>query len=123
MKGAKVDTVGCMTLINLNINFDTDKSVIKDSYNSRIAEFAKMMKANPKLKASIEAHTDSVGSNAYNQKLSERRAASTVKALTDLGVDSTKIKAVGFGETRPVASNETVEGRAENRRVEAVMVK
>ena len=123
MKGAKVDTVGCMTLINLNINFDTDKSVIKDSYNSRIAEFAKMMKANPKLKASIEAHTDSVGSNAYNQKLSERRAASTVKALTDLGVDSTKIKAVGFGETRPVASNETVEGRAENRRVEAVMIK
>ncbi|MDD3009063.1 MAG: OmpA family protein [Arcobacter sp.] len=123
MKGAKVDTVGCMTLINLNINFDTDKSVIKDSYNSRIAEFAKMMKANPKLKASIEAHTDSVGSNAYNQKLSERRAASTVKALTDLGVDSTKIKAVGFGETKPVASNETVEGRAENRRVEAVMVK
>ena len=123
MKGAKVDTVGCMTLINLNINFDTDKSVIKDSYNSRIAEFAKMMKANPKLKASIEAHTDSVGTDAYNQKLSERRAASTVKALTDLGVDSTKIKAVGFGETRPVASNETVEGRAENRRVEAVMVK
>ncbi|BAK72497.1 MAG: OmpA family protein [Arcobacter sp.] len=123
MKGAKVDAVGCMTLINLNINFDTDKSVIKDSYNSRVAEFAKMMKANPKLKASIEAHTDSVGSNAYNQKLSERRAASTVKALTDLGVDSTKIKAVGYGETRPVATNATVEGRAENRRVEAVMVK
>jgi len=83
MARAKVDAVGCMTLINLNINFDTDKSVIKDSYNSRVAEFAKMMKANPKLKASIEAHTDSVGSNAYNQKLSERRAASTVKALTD----------------------------------------
>ena len=81
------------------------------------------MKTNPKLKASIEAHTDSVGSDAYNQKLSERRAASTVKALTDLGVDSSRIKAVGFGETRPVASNETAEGRAENRRVEAVMVK
>ena len=123
MKGAKVDTVGCMTLINLNINFDTDKAIIKDSYNSRIAEFAKMMKANPKLKASIEAHTDSVGTDAYNQKLSERRAASAVKALTDLGVDNTRIKAVGYGETKPVATNATVEGRAENRRVEAVMVK
>ena len=51
------------------------------------------------------------------------KGTATNKALTDLGVDSTKIKAVGFGETRPVASNETVEGRAENRRVEAVMVK
>ena len=123
MSKAKVDSVGCMTLINLNINFDTNKSDIKDSYNSRIADFAKMMKANPKLKASIEAHTDSVGSDAYNQKLSERRATSAVKALTDLGVETTRIKAIGYGETKPTASNETVEGRAENRRVEAVMAK
>ena len=123
MAKAKVDSVGCMTLVNLNINFDTNKSDIKDSYNSRIADFAKMMKANPKLKASIEAHTDSVGSDAYNQKLSERRATSAVKALTDLGVETTRIKAIGYGETKPTASNETVEGRAENRRVEAVMAK
>ncbi|MBP7741929.1 MAG: OmpA family protein [Aliarcobacter sp.] len=123
MKGAKVDTVGCMTLINLNINFDTDKSVIKDSYNSRIAEFAKLMNGNPKLKATIEAHTDSVGSDAYNQKLSERRATSAVNALKALKVDPARIKAIGYGETKPTASNATVEGRAENRRVEAVMSK
>ena len=123
MKGAKVDSVGCMTLINLNINFDTNKSDIKDSYNSRIAEFAKMMNANPKLKATIGAHTDSVGSDAYNQKLSERRAASTVNALKALKVDAARIKAVGYGETKPTASNATAEGRAENRRVEAVMNK
>ncbi len=123
MKGAKVDTVGCMTLINLNINFDTDKSVIKDSYNSRIAEFAKLMNGNPKLKATIEAHTDSVGSDAYNQKLSERRANSAVNALKALKVDPARIKAIGYGETKPTASNATVEGRAENRRVEAVMSK
>lgn len=123
MKGSKIDTVGCMTLVNLNINFDTNKSDIKDSYNSRIAEFAKMMNANPKLKATIGAHTDSVGSDAYNQKLSERRAASTVEALKALKVDASKIKAVGYGETKPVASNDTVEGRAENRRVEATMSK
>jgi OmpA-OmpF porin, OOP family len=123
MKGSKVDTVGCMTLVNLNINFDTNKSDIKDSYNSRVAEFAKMMNANPKLKATIGAHTDSVGSDAYNQKLSERRAAAAVNALKALKVDASRIKAVGYGETKPVASNDTVEGRAENRRVEAVMSK
>ena len=123
MAKSKVDSVGCMTLVNLNINFDTNKSNIKDSYNTRIVEFANMLKANPKLKATIEAHTDSVGSDAYNQKLSERRAASTVEALKALKVDASKIKAVGYGETKPVASNDTVEGRAENRRVEAVMSK
>lgn len=123
MAKAKVDSVGCMTLVNLNINFDTNSSVIKDSYNSRIVEFANMMKANPKLKATIGAHTDSVGSDAYNQKLSERRAASTVEALKALKVDPSKITAVGYGETKPVATNATVEGKAQNRRVEAVMAK
>lgn len=123
MAKSKVDSVGCMTLVNLNINFDTNKSNIKDSYNTRIVEFANMLKANPKLKATIGAHTDSVGSDAYNQKLSERRAASTVEALKALKVDASKIKAVGYGETKPVASNDTVEGKAENRRVEAVMSK
>ena len=123
MAKAKVDSVGCMTLVNLNINFDTNSSVIKDSYNSRIVEFANMMKANPKLKATIGAHTDSVGSDAYNQKLSERRAASTVEALKALKVDPSKITAVGYGETKPVATNATVEGKAQNRRVEAVMNK
>ena len=123
MAKAKVDSVGCMTLVNLNINFDTNSSVIKDSYNSRIVEFANMMKANPKLKATIGAHTDSVGSDAYNQKLSERRAASTVEALKALKVDPSKITAVGYGETKPVATNATAEGKAQNRRVEAVMAK
>ena len=123
MAKAKVDSVGCMTLVNLNINFDTNSSVIKDSYNTRIVEFANMMKANPKLKATIGAHTDSVGSDAYNQKLSERRAASTVEALKALKVDPSKITAVGYGESKPVATNATAEGKAQNRRVEAVMVK
>lgn len=121
MAGAKVDSVGCMTLVNLDINFDTNSSVIKGAYNPKIAEFASMLRENPKLSATIEAHTDSVGSNAYNQKLSERRAASTVEALKLLKVDPAKIKAVGYGETKPVASNDTAEGRAENRRVNAVL--
>jgi OOP family OmpA-OmpF porin len=123
MKGAKVDSVGCMTLVNLNINFDHDSSVIKDSYNTRLAEFATVMKSNPKLKATIGAHTDSDGTDAYNQKLSERRAVSTVNALKTLGVEADRIKAVGYGESKPVATNTTAEGKAQNRRVEAVMAK
>lgn len=123
MVGASVDNTGCMTLVNLNINFDTDSAVIKDSYNSRIVEFANMMKNNTNLKATIEAHTDSVGSNKYNQKLSERRATSTVEALKALDVDSSRLTAIGYGETKPVATNKTAEGRAENRRVTAVINK
>ena len=123
MRGSKVDTVGCMTLVNLNVNFDTNKSEIKDIYGTRIHDFAKVMNTDKKLKADIEGHTDAVGSVQYNQKLSERRAASVVKALTDLGVEKSRLKAVGYGESKPIASNETVEGRAENRRVHAVMTK
>ncbi|WP_368029475.1 OmpA family protein [Arcobacter sp. s6] len=121
MAGAKVDSVGCMTLVNLDINFDTNSAVIKNTYNPKIAEFASMLRENPKLSATIEAHTDSDGSNAYNQKLSEKRAASTVEALKALKVDPAKIKSVGYGETKPVASNATAEGKAENRRVNAVL--
>jgi len=123
IKGAEVDMDGCMTLVNLNINFDTDSAVIKPTYDSKLEAFANMMKTNTKLKATIEAHTDSVGSDAYNQKLSERRAASTIKALKALDVDTSRLKSVGYGETKPVASNMTKEGRAQNRRVTAVVNK
>ena len=123
ISGAKVDSVGCMTLVNLNINFDTNSAVIKSSYDSRLEAFAKMMKTDTRLKATIEAHTDSVGSNAYNQKLSEKRAKSTIEALKALDVDTSRLTAVGYGETKPVASNATAEGRAENRRVTAVVNK
>ncbi|WP_122893389.1 OmpA family protein [Arcobacter peruensis] len=123
ISGAKVDTVGCMTLVNLNINFDTNSAVVKDQYNQRIANFANAMKNNTKLKATIEAHTDSVGSAKYNQKLSEKRAASTVEVLKSLNIDASRLTAVGYGETKPAVSNMTKEGRAQNRRVHAVITK
>jgi len=121
--GAKVDTVGCMTLVNLNINFDTNSAVIKDSYNSKIVNFANMMKNNSKLKATIEAHTDSIGSAKYNENLSKKRASSTVEILKSLNVEASRLTAVGYGETKPVASNMNKEGRAQNRRVQAVITK
>jgi len=123
ISGAEVDTIGCMTLVNLNINFDTNSAVIKKDYHQRIVNFANAMKNNTKLKARIEAHTDSVGTSKYNQSLSEKRAASTVEVLKSLNIDSSRLTAIGYGETKPVASNKTKEGKAQNRRVEAVIIK
>ena len=123
ISGAKVDTVGCMTLVNLNINFDTNSAVIKEDYKARIVNFANVMNNNTKLKATIEAHTDSIGSAKYNQALSAKRAASTVEVLKSLNVDASRLKAVGYGETKPAASNMNKEGRALNRRVHAVITK
>lgn len=117
-KGDIVDETGCSLKVNLNINFETDSAVINNSYQSKIKKFADFMKAFPSVKGKIEAHTDWVGSDAYNQKLSERRAASTVKALEAYGVESSRLSSQGFGESKPKATNSTKEGRAENRRVE-----
>lgn len=123
MNEAQVDKDGCIELVDLKINFDFDSSAIKDEYTSKIVEFANVMKKNTKLKATIEAHTDYIGSEEYNQKLSERRAASAVEALKKLDIDTSRLKAVGYGETKPIATNKTAEGRAQNRRVNAVIDK
>ena len=76
------------------------------------------LKADPELQVIVEGHTDSVGNDEYNQKLSGKRAGSVWKYLVSAGIDSTRIQAKGFGESQPVASNDTAEGRAKNRRVE-----
>ncbi len=117
--GAKVDVNGCAVLVDLKINFDTNSAVVKPQYDNKVKAFANYMKDNKTVKATIEAHTDSRASDAYNQKLSERRAASTVQALENLQVDISRLKAKGYGESQPIASNETEEGRAANRRVQA----
>lgn len=118
---AVVDVHGCDNVIDLNLQFDTDSAKVKNQYNSNLSDFALYLKKRPKLNATIEAHTDSVGSKKYNQKLSEKRAASTIKALKELNVDTNRLKAVGYGETKPAVSNKTKEGRTTNRRVEAVI--
>ena len=115
--GAEVDNVGCMTIVDLKINFESDSAVIKDDYNSRIVNFANAMKNNTKLKATIEAHTDSTASKKYNQELSEKRAQSTIEALKKLNIAPSRLSAIGYGETQPISTNTTKEGRAENRRV------
>ncbi|NVJ53195.1 MAG: OmpA family protein [Campylobacteraceae bacterium] len=117
-KGDIVDQNGCSLKVNLNINFDFDSARINNEYDSKIKKFANFMKKFPSVKGKIEAHTDSIGTKEYNQDLSERRAASTVKALEAQGIDKSRFNSTGYGETQPKATNETAEGRAENRRVE-----
>lgn len=108
--------------ITLNVQFDTNKADIKEKYNDDIKRVADFMKEFPDTTAEIGGHTDNVGSAEYNQKLSEKRANSVRQYLIDkFGIDGSRLTAVGYGLTKPVASNDTVEGKQQNRRVEAVM--
>ncbi len=115
--GVKVNKDGCVVTVKLRINFAFDSARIKGSYNNDLEKFATMLKERPNLTALIEGHTDSVGTEGYNQGLSERRAASAVRALENLGVNSSRLNSVGYGESQPIASNKTRKGRAKNRRV------
>ena len=81
----------------------------------------KTLKDNPDTKVVIEGHTDSIGGDAYNKKLSERRAEAVKRYLVRQGIDAGRIRTVGHGKTKPVADNGTEEGRAKNRRAEVVV--
>jgi OOP family OmpA-OmpF porin len=120
-KGLKVDDKGCFHSANLNINFDTAKAVIKKAYMPKIAAFAKFMNENEAVNVTIEGHTDNAGNVKYNQKLSEKRANAVRDMLIkEYKVSANRIKAVGYGSAKPIASNATKAGRAENRRIMVV---
>ena len=99
------------------IQFETAKAVIKPESFPILDNVVNIMQENEEFFLKIEGHTDSQGADDANQILSDNRAASTLKYLTDKGVDPSRLKAYGFGETQPVADNETAAGRAKNRRV------
>jgi OOP family OmpA-OmpF porin len=120
-KGYVVDEKGCFKSLNLLVNFGFDSNKIQDEDKSRIAEFAEFLKENP-VNVEIQGHTDSTGPAAYNQKLSEERAKIVGKALVDKGVAADSITTKGYGESKPAVSNDTKEGRAQNRRIEAFAV-
>ena len=105
----------------LNVEFDFDKSTIKKGYYKDIDDLVKVMKDYPDLNVVIEGHTDSVGTAAYNKKLSQRRAEAIKKYMVESGIDANRLKAQGFGMDKPIASNKTKEGRQQNRRVEAAV--
>jgi OOP family OmpA-OmpF porin len=122
LKGVKVDERGCAKTFKLNINFGHDSDVIPTQKRDDIEKLAKFLKDNPYYNMTIVGHTDSQGSDVYNLKLSKKRANSLKSALIDMGIDSKRITASGVGETSPIASNKTEEGRKENRRLELTFI-
>jgi len=106
--------------MKLNIEYDTDKAVIKPAYFPEVEKVANVMKKYPQIKGTIEGHTDSVGGAKYNLKLSQKRAESVVKMLVyKYGIDKSRLTAKGYGLTKPIADNKTAAGRQKNRRTMA----
>jgi outer membrane protein OmpA-like peptidoglycan-associated protein len=109
-------------IVNMSdVLFDTGKYSLKQSTQVSLAKVAGILLAYPGLKVQVEGYTDSVGSDEFNQKLSENRAASVKDFLVAQGVSPSNIASQGFGKTNPVAENSTAEGRAQNRRVNLVV--
>lgn len=126
--GAKVDERGCYIIvqdkkrIRVNINFEYDSSKIDGSFASNVKEVADFMSAHPLTRVVFEGHTDSDGPKAYNVDLSQRRATAAAKMLVaDYGIAASRVTAVGFGESKPLAKNESQSNKRLNRRVVAVI--
>jgi OOP family OmpA-OmpF porin len=100
------------------IYFDTDKATLKSESEATLNQVLSMLKGKPTLRIEIGGHTDSQAADGYNLDLSKRRAQTVMKWLTDKGIAASRLTAKGFGESSPVADNETAAGRALNRRVE-----
>jgi outer membrane protein OmpA-like peptidoglycan-associated protein len=105
-----------------NITFDTNRADIKPQFGPVLDQVARSIRQYPGTLVQIEGHTDATGSAAYNQTLSENRAASVRSYLVQRGVEANRLIAVGYGMTRPIADNATAAGRAQNRRVEILIV-
>ncbi len=122
--GAKVTAIGIQVDLPADVLFDFDKSDIRSDAAQALSKLAIIIRAQPKGPVHLEGHTDSIGDNAYNQKLSERRAGSVRNWLIEKeGIDLSRLITKGWGETRPVASNDTEANRQRNRRLQAVIKK
>jgi outer membrane protein OmpA-like peptidoglycan-associated protein len=109
-------------IVNMSdVLFDTGKYSLRPLAREKLAKVAGIVSGHPGLRLAVEGHTDSVGGDEYNQQLSEERGGAVRDYLIEEGMPGTSVTAKGFGKTQPVASNETVEGRQQNRRVELVI--
>ena len=122
--GAKETDLEVHVELPADVLFDFDKAEIRADAASALGNVATIIRAYPSGSAALEGHTDAKGDDAYNQRLSERRAESVRRWLADKErIDAGKLSARGWGERRPVASNDTDQGRQKNRRVEVVIRK
>lgn len=120
----KEEKRGLVVNLASSVLFNSGKSDLKPASYPVMNEVVKLMQDYPENKILIEGHTDSYGSNAYNKKLSEKRAQAVVNILVSkYAVDSKRLKAVGYGEEKPLADNKTAAGREQNRRVEIIILK
>lgn len=123
-KSAEVERVGESILVTFDsgIMFDVDSYALKASTKANLDKMAETMKEYNKTEIIVMGHTDATGSDEHNQKLSENRAASVSRFLQQNGVTAKRVTTKGFGEQKPVASNNTASGREQNRRVEIAIV-
>ena len=121
-QGFKVDAEGCPLTATLEAHFPTDEYAVSDDIVDELRNFAQFLKENPGYNVILSGHTDSSGNEEKNKILSQNRANSIRDALIELGIESDRLMAVGKASTEPVASNETVEGRAQNRRTEVELI-
>lgn len=120
----KISAISEETTVALNnVFFDFDKSVLKPESFPELNRVIKLMQDKPDMTIEVAGHTDATGPDAYNLQLSRRRAEAVSRYLKDNGVRSERLTVVYFGKTKPVESNETVEGRSKNRRVEFKILK
>jgi outer membrane protein OmpA-like peptidoglycan-associated protein len=109
-------------IVNMSdVLFDFNQSSLKPGAREKLAKISGILLAYPSLHVSVEGHTDSVGTDEYNQTLSEKRAGAVRDYLTTNGINQANVAAVGMGKADPVASNDTAAGRQQNRRVEMVV--
>jgi outer membrane protein OmpA-like peptidoglycan-associated protein len=116
-RGSQVDAQGCECDFSLSLKFAFDSATLNDQDKRQLDDLAVRLKNANWAIGTVEGHTDSIGSDAYNQGLSERRARAVVDYLASKGLDRSRATVVGHGESRPVADNATEAGRAQNRRV------
>ena len=105
-----------------DVLFDVNRATLRPGAEQNVRRIAEILRQYPDNQISVEGHTDATGSDAYNQKLSQDRAASVRAALVSGGVDASRVTSRGFGKAQPVATNATAEGRQRNRRVEVVVL-
>jgi len=110
-------------IILYDILFDYDKATLKQSSDKQLQHIVTMMLENPDLKVEVQGHTDNQGSDEYNLNLSQLRSETVASYLGLFGIQSERLIPKGYGESQPVDTNETEEGRARNRRVELVQIK
>jgi OOP family OmpA-OmpF porin len=115
----RVEVTADKIVINEKIQFDFNQSTIKPESHSLLDEIVSVIKGNPQIKKiSIEGHTDSDGADNYNLKLSQGRAEAVMHYLVEHGIEKARLGAHGYGEQKPIASNDTPDGKEKNRRVE-----